>query len=149
MLTKIAASAEAHRESRLKAGASSHQTATPETADEAIAAVVEYSIKVAPTSAVFVPTHSGTTARMISCYKPGVWIVALSSDPAVCAGLAFSYGVRAIHAENEPEDWRSYIEDWLHRQGIQPLLGILVAGPSTKNPNANYRVEFLRFPQVQ
>lgn len=149
MLGRIAASAESYRESCRQTSPPSHQTAAPETADEAIAAVVEYSIKTAPTSAVFVPTHSGTTARMISRYKPGVWIVALSQDPAVCANLAFSYGVRPIHSTSEPEDWRSFIQNWLHEQGMQPRLGILLAGPSDQNPEANYRVEFLRFPQAQ
>lgn len=147
MLARIAASAEAHREFTLQSASSSQQVESSETADEAIAAVVEYSIKLAPTSAVFVPTHSGTTARMISRYKPGVWIVALSRDPVVCAGLAFSYGVHAIQAARTPEDWRSFIQDWLQKQGVEPRLGILVAGPSTQSPEANYRVEFLRYPQ--
>ncbi len=149
MLARIAASAEAFREAARRPAETPQQLATPETADEAIAAVVEYSIEVAPTSAVFVPTHSGTTARMISRYKPRVWIVALSRDTAVCAGLAFSYGVSAIHAETEPEDWRGFIDRWLRERGVPPRLAILLAGPSTQNPDANYRVEFLRFPPAE
>jgi pyruvate kinase len=145
MLARIAAGTEAHRES--SAAQVPDHIADPGTADEAIAAVVEYSIKVAPTSAVFVPTHSGTTARMISRYKPRVWIVAVSRDPAVCAGLAFSYGVSAIQADTELDDWREFIGSWLREHGVTPQLAILLAGPSNRNPDANHRVEFLRFPR--
>ena len=146
MLANIAASAEAHRESAARA---LPNLAAPETADEAIAAVVEFSIETAPASAVFVPTHTGTTARMISRYKPGVWIVAVSSDASVCAGLAFSYGVSAIHAVTGPDDWRSFIGSWLREHGLPLRLAILVAGPSTQNPDANYRIEFLRLARPE
>ena len=87
--------------------------AAPATADEAIADVVQYSIGTVPCSAVFVPTQSGTTARMISRFKPRVWIVGVSPDAAVCQGLAFSYGVRAIQVADEPADWREFAGDWL------------------------------------
>jgi pyruvate kinase len=147
MLARIAASAEEYREPAIQSAQAPRQLATAETADEAIAAVVQYSIGIAPASAVFAPTQTGTTARMISRYKPRVWIAAVSRDEAVCAGLAFSYGVRAIHAETEPEDWRGFIERWLRERGLTPRLAILLAGPSTQNPDANYRVEFLSFPQ--
>ena len=95
MLAKIAAYTEAHRPptrlNDLKAMSSQHQ---PATAAEAIASVVEHALETVPCAAVFVPTRTGTTARMISRFNPPVWIVALSRDAAVCQGLAFSYGVQ-------------------------------------------------------
>ena len=148
MLAKIATSTEAFRESIRKAPRTPRDLATPETSDEAIAAVVEYSLEAAPASAVFVPTHTGATARMISRYKPRVWIVAVSRDESVCAGLAFSYGVTAIPANAEPDDWRKFAGDWFRKNEVPARLAILLAGPSTRNPDANYRVEFVRFAKA-
>jgi pyruvate kinase len=144
MLGRIAACAEAHRESVRQRPQAPPHLATPETADEAIAGVVQYSIEAAPASAVFVPTHTGATARMISRYKPRIWIVAVSRDESVCKGLAFSCGVSAVLADTEPEDWRDFAGNWLRAHGLPSRLAILLAGPSSQNPDANYRVEFLR-----
>ena len=80
----------------------------PATAAEAIASVVEHALETVPCAAVFVPTRTGTTARMISRFKPAVWIVALSRDAAVCQGLAFSYGVHPVQLAEEPDNWRDF-----------------------------------------
>ena len=109
MLAKIAAYTEAHRPptrlNDLKAMSSQHQ---PTTAAEAIASVVEHALETVPCAAVFVPTRTGTTARMISRFNPAVWIVALSRDAAVCQGLAFSYGVHPVQLAEDPENWRDF-----------------------------------------
>jgi len=144
MLAKIAASAEAHREAAPPVPRTPvYPVAAPTTVDETLADVVQYSITIAPVSAVFVPTQSGTTARMISRFKPRIWIVALSPDAAVCQTLAFSYGVHAIHAASEPDDWRAFTECWLRDHGQPVRLAVLVAGPSAQNPEASLRIEFL------
>ena len=146
MLARIATSAEAHREAARRDGTLPERSlAAPTTGDEAISDVVQHSIHTVPCSAVFAPTRSGTTARMISRFKPHVWIVAVSPDMAVCQGLAFSYGVRAIHVDDEPTDWREFAGRWFSENDVPARLAILVAGPSRENPDANYRVEFLRF----
>jgi pyruvate kinase len=141
MLASIAASTEAHRQ--LSRRHSPEKPAQHECVDEIMADIVQYAIRDTPASAVFVPTRSGTTARMISRFKPGIWIVALSPDPAVCRGLAFSYGVQAIHAPDEPDDWREFTAGWLSERNLPVRLAVLVAGPSPKNPDANLRIEFL------
>jgi pyruvate kinase len=147
MLARIARSAEAHRvERRLEGSYNERPIAAATSADESIADVVQHSIGAVPCSAVFVPTYSGTTARMISRFKPSVWIVAVSPEWPVCRALAFSYGVRAIHQADEPADWRDFAGTWLRDHALPADLAILVAGPSTQNPDANYRVEFLRLP---
>ena len=143
MLAKIAASAEAHREALRRKATVEEPMAAPANTDEAMADVVRHAITTSTVSAVFVPTLTGTTARMISRFKPRVWIVAVSSDPAVCQGLAFSYGVAALHAEEEPEDWREYTAAWLNHHQLPVSLAVLVAGPSTQKPEANLRIEFL------
>ncbi|MBE7498912.1 MAG: pyruvate kinase [Verrucomicrobiales bacterium] len=145
MLARIAAYTEAHRPpTRLEAlKAVAHQE-TPASAAEAISAVVEHALETVPCAAVFVPTRTGTTARMISRFNPPVWIVALSHDPAVCRGLAFSYGVHAVPLTDEPADWREFARTWLRDREMPGNVAMLVAGPSTRHPDANHRIEFLR-----
>ena len=150
MLAKIAAYTEAHRPptrlNHLHALSSQHR---PSTAAEAIASVVDHALTTVPCAAVFVPTRTGTTARMISRFNPAVWIVALSHDAAVCQGLAFSYGVHPVELAQEPENWRDFARQWLREHQIPDAMAMLVAGPSTRNPDANYRLEFLRIGAQQ
>jgi len=91
-----------------------------------------------------VPTRSGTTARIISRFKPHVWMIAPSVDPAVCQGLAFSYGVHPVDLGEEDVDWREFAERWLKREGLTAKRLLLVAGPSKHNPKANHRIELMR-----
>jgi pyruvate kinase len=145
MLAKIAAYTEAHRPpiglNRLNATSTQHP---PATAAEAMASVVEHALATVPCAAVFVPTRTGTTPRMISRFKPAVWTVALSHDAAVCQDLAFSYGVHPVALAQEPENWGDWGRQWLSEHRVAGGLAMLVAGPSTRNPDANYRLEFLR-----
>jgi pyruvate kinase len=145
MLAKIAACAEAHREAaRRDESSARRRPARPTTAAEAIAEVVEHALDTVHCAAVFVPTRTGATPRMISRFKPAVWIVAESRTAAVCQGLAFSYGVHAIHIVREPQVWRDFARNWLREHQVRGNVAMLVAGPSTRNPDANHRLEFLR-----
>jgi len=145
MLAKIAAFTEAHRPATrlddLRAMLREHK---PKTAAEAIAAVVEHALETVPCAAIFVPTKTGTTARMISRFNPPVWIVVASPDADVCQGLAFSYGVHAEQITEDPADWRDFAKNWLRDHPLPGPGAMLVAGPSARNPNANYRIEFMR-----
>jgi pyruvate kinase len=145
MLAKIAAYTEAHRPptrlNDLKALSSQRQ---PTSAAEAIASVVEHALETVPCAAVFVPTRTGTTARMIARFNPPVWIVALSRDAAVCQGLAFSYGTHPVQLLEDPESWSDFARQWLREHQVAGLVAMLVAGPSTRHPDANHRIEFLR-----
>jgi pyruvate kinase len=145
MLAKIAAFTESHRPPTrlqdLRALSAPHQ---PATAAEAIAVVVEHALETVPCAAVFVPTRTGTTARMISRFNPAVWIVALSREAAVCQGLTFSYGVHAEQLAEDPENWRDFARQWLREQQVPGAVAMLVAGPSPRHPDANHRIEFLR-----
>ena len=144
MLAKIAAYTEAHRSpTRLDLNAMASEP-QPATRGEAIASVVEHALATVPCAAVFVPTRTGATARMISRFNPAVWIVALSRDAAVCQGLAFSYGVYPMQLAHEPESWRDFARQWFREHHVPDALAMLVAGPSTRNPDTNHRLEFLR-----
>jgi len=145
MLAKIAAATEGRRPpARLREIRESCSQHAATTAAEAIASVVGYGLETVPCVAVFVPTHTGSTARMISRFKPSVPVVAISPDPAVCQGLAFSYGVYSVDVADEPEDWRDYARRWLREAEAPGIIAMLVAGPSTRHPQANYRIEFMR-----
>ena len=145
MLAKIAAFTEAHRPpTRLNDLEAMLRHTRPATAAEAIASVVEHALETVPCAAVFVPTRTGTTARMISRFRPAVWMVALSCDAGVCQGLAFSYGVHAVQLSEDPDNWRDFARQWLREHQVPGQTAVLVAGPSTRNPDANHRIEFLR-----
>jgi len=144
MLARIAAFTEAHRPpARLDAVRTIYREHKPALPAEAMASLVEHAFETVPCSAVFVPTHSGTTARMISRFKPPIWIAALARDRSVCQALQFSYGICPVELTSEPEDWREYASAWTREHGQPGKVAMLVAGPSTHNPSANLRIEFL------
>ena len=146
MLAKIACHTESQRppvcladlRSRLRHG-------PPNTYADAISSIVETALKIVQCAAVFAPTRTGTTARMISRLNPLQWIVAPSRDPAVCQGLAFSYGVEPVQLVEDSKSWRDFAENWLEKHQISGHGALLVAGPSMRNPEENYRIEFLKF----
>jgi pyruvate kinase len=145
MLAKIAAYTEAHRpparQSDLRSLAAQD---LPASAAEAIAFVVEHALQTVPCAAVFVPTRTGATPRMISRFKPGVWVVALCRDATVCQHLAFSYGVYAEQIAETADHGRDFACTWLREHQIVGDIAVMVAGPSPRHPEANHRIEFLR-----
>lgn len=145
MLAKIAAVAESHRTpSRLDELGGMLRDAKPTGSAEAMASVVEHALETVPCAGVFVPTRGGTTARMISRFRPPSWIIALCHDHSVGQGLAFSYGVHPVSLDREPDDWSRFIVGWLQEAGMPGEFAMLVAGPSERNPGANHRIEYMR-----
>ena len=144
MLAKIAAYTESQRPPvRLAELRARLRQGPPKTSVDAITAVVEAALEIAPRAVTFVPTRTGTTARMISRLNPSQWIVALSHDPAVCQELAFCGGVEAVQLFEDPRNWRDFARTWLAEHQVPGPVALLVAGPSSRNPEANYRLEFL------
>jgi pyruvate kinase len=142
MLAKIAAYTESQRPRVRSTELRSRLRHGPNTA-ASIAPVVEAALDSVPCAAAFVPTRTGTTARMISSLNTSQWIVALSRDPAVCQELALSYGVEPVQLVEDPKNWRDFARTWLQEHQIPGHVALLVAGPSVRNPEANYRLEFL------
>ncbi|HWB87474.1 MAG TPA: pyruvate kinase [Bryobacteraceae bacterium] len=145
MLAKIAAYTESQRppirlaELRSRLGLGARNSIA-----DAITSVVQTALDFVPCAAAFVPTRTGTTARMISRLNPLQWIVALSRDPAVCQELIFSGGVEPVELVEDPKNWRNFAQTWLQEHQVPSPVALLVAGPSTRNPEANYRLEFLK-----
>jgi pyruvate kinase len=145
MLAKIASYTESQRPPvRLAELRSRLQQPQANTRADAITSVVETALDVVPCAVAFVPTRTGTTARMLCRLNPSQWIVALSPDPAVCQELAFSGGVEPVQLLEDPKDWRDFARAWLEEHQVPGSLALLVAGPSPQNPDANYRLEFLK-----
>jgi len=145
MLASIAAVTEAKRlPAQLKDLRDRCLERKPTTAAEATGSLVEHALETVPCGAVFVPTSTGATPRMISRFKPSVWIVALARQPGVCAGLAFSYGVRTIPVQKTPDNWCDFARTWMREEQVSGRLAMLVAGPSSRAPDANHRIEFIR-----
>ena len=94
-------------------------------------------------AAVFVPTRSGATARIISRFRLPVWIVAVSAVEATCQRLQFTWGVHGVSEPEHPEDWKGYIGRWLADHGVAGDLAVLTEGPSAKHPGANHRMEIV------
>jgi pyruvate kinase len=94
-------------------------------------------------AAVFVPTRSGATARVIARFRLPVWIVAVSAFEATCQRLQFTWGVHGVCEPDHPEDWKGYICRWLDKHGVPGDLAVLTEGPSAKHPEANHRMEIV------
>ena len=144
MLAKIAAFTEAHRPHTSFDRFDVTSACQPTTAAEAMASVVAHALESVPCAAVFVPTATGDTPRMLSRLNPATWIVAVSRDAAVCQGLTFSSGVHPVHVTWQPERWRDFIQEWIREHQIPGALAMLAAGPSAHHPDDNHRLELLR-----
>jgi pyruvate kinase len=121
----------------------------PNTSADAMTSVVEAALDIAPCAVAFVPTRTGTMARMISRLNPLQWIVAVCRDPAVCQELAFSGGVEPVQLVEDPKSWRDFARTWMTEHQLAGSVALLVAGPSIGNPDANYRLEFLNVGALQ
>ena len=144
MLVKISAAIEPHRpvtrvEEMFK-GVELKDRLRP---DYLIALGVETSLEYATPAAVFVPTHSGATARRITSFRLPVWIAAPSTQETTCQRLQLSYGVCPLLEPEYPEDWNTYAGKWVSNHGLSGDLVLLTEGPSAKHPEANHRMEVI------
>ena len=145
MLARIAAETERDgRHARAGGVLDFYRTHGPTSAAEAIATVVEHALATVPCDAVFVPTRTGTTARMLARFKPAVWVVSLSRQRKICQDLAFSYGVCPVEIDRDPDNWQEFGRAWMRDQGLSGRAAMLVAGPSSAHPEAHHRIEFMR-----
>ena len=144
MLTKIAAATEPHRRSHgLKDALLTHSRNGSVRISDLIALSVEAIMERIAPAAVFVPTRSGATARSIARFSLPVWIVGVSTQEATCQRLMFTSGVYPVYEPDHPEDWNSYVKDWLQAHEVKGNLVILTEGPSSKHPEANNRMEII------
>jgi pyruvate kinase len=141
-LSDIAVQAEALRIARKPREET--QLDEPCTTTEIIASSVQVSVRRLAPAAVVVPTHSGATARNISRHRLPTWILGISSQEKTYRDLVFSYGVLPILEAEHPSDWRSWIRERLGQLELAGTWAILTEGPSSKFPDRNNRIEFIK-----
>ena len=144
MLAKIAAATEASPLTVSQKERNTLQERKPRKASEALALVVHTALETVSFSAVFVPSKSGDTARMISRFRPSAWIVALTTDPFVGQSLCFSYGVHPVHVDEFPKLDSEFFRQWMGKEQVQGDLAILVSGPSENSLDENHSLQFVR-----
>lgn len=102
---------------------------------------VETVLENADPAAVFVPTHTGNTARSIARFRLPKWIIAISSEERTCQQLQFSAGVYPVFEPAHPGNWNAYVSGWTQTHGMEGQLAVLTEGPSRSNPQGNNRLE--------
>ncbi len=144
MLARIAASAEPARR-RVRAGDlyQADELRSRIRPEILVALAVEACLEYATPVAVFVPSLSGASARRTAVLRLPVWCVAISPRQSTCQALQFSYGVVAVHEDDEPESWNDYAKSWLSRNGLSGKLAILTGGPSPARSQSNHRLEMI------
>jgi pyruvate kinase len=114
-----------------------------------IALSVETALTCTSPAAIFVPTHSGNTARSISRFRLPVWIIAVSSQESTCQRLQFSYGVFPSYEPEHPEHWNEYIRHWMRAHELDGTIVIFTEGPSAKYPDMNNKLEIIDLSRKQ
>jgi len=110
---------------------------------DTIAQDVYFTVENLKPELVVAHTVSGHTARMISRFKLGVWILAVSSSFNVCQGLRFSYGVVPLLVKKSPKNWKTLIARQLQSHQLKSGVALLVEVPSADNPGINHRLEII------
>ncbi len=92
---------------------------------------------------VLVPTVSGATARSVARFRLPVWVTAVSPSQSTCRELQLSYGILPVHEAAYPDGWNEYARQWVKSQGLEGDIVVLVEGPSSRNREANHRMEII------
>jgi pyruvate kinase len=95
------------------------------------------------TVAVFTPTLSGHTARMIGRFRLPLPIFAVSPFQSTCQKLQFSYGVCPIYLVQRPDNWEQYAREWLAESELPGDLALLTQGSGTGEFGSSNHVVFI------
>lgn len=99
------------------------------------------------TVAVFTPTLSGHTARMIGRFRLSLPIIAISPNVSTCQELQFTFGVSPIYLEERPESWERFARDWLAESELQGELALLTLGSGTGRFGSSNHIVFINLTQ--
>jgi pyruvate kinase len=67
---------------------------------------------------IITPTHTGSTPRRISRFKPESWILSFGSDGETYRFLTFSYGVHPVLIKNNQKSWHEMIWRFIRNFGL-------------------------------
>jgi pyruvate kinase len=138
IMARIASEAEASIDDVLQRRRSHRHLSISETICESVAhAAQDLDMK-----AIAVYTETGTTARLISKYRPKAAIYAFAATPPVCARLNLLWGVQPVHCDMgiSTEEMVENAESLMLKQhAVQPSDVIaIVAGTRTKTGSTNF-----------
>ena len=139
MMSKIITETESHMDLNAPhRRRDSHRLSISETICESIA----HAAQDLDMRAIAVYTETGTTARLISKYRPNADIYSLTYVPAVANRVTMLWGVRSIQCKHTPqvEDMVIGAERELTKRGVvqeQDVIGI-VAGTKTTSGSTNF-----------
>ena len=57
--------------------------------------------------------------------------------------MQFSSGVTPVCEAEHPENWNTYVSEWLKNNGMEGKLAVVTEGPSRMYPDANNRLEIV------
>ncbi len=92
---------------------------------------------------VFVPSHSGQTARRVTRFRLPTWIVAFSRDRATCRQLQFSYGVHPIFLSGPVVNWIQFVRDWMCELDAESDRVLLAQGAGTLGMADTSRIDII------
>ena len=90
-----------------------------------------------------------SAARSLSLFRLPAWIIGISSSETTCQGLVFSSGVYPVFNEDHPKDYTPFVRIWIKEHEIQGDIAVLTEGPSSKQPEANHRMEIIELGREQ
>ncbi len=95
---------------------------------------------------IITPTHTGSTPRRISRFKPDSWILSFGSDKETYRFLAFSYGVHPFLIKNNVRRWHEVIWKFLKNSGLAQRGDrvILTEGISPGRPGGTDSLRIIR-----
>lgn len=67
---------------------------------------------------ILTPTHTGSTPRRISRFKPDCWILSFSSNEGTHNFLALSYGVYPFLIKNKADSWHEVVMKFIKEMGL-------------------------------
>lgn len=67
---------------------------------------------------IITTTSSGTTARMISRFKPDCWILSFTKNQDTADFLNFSYGVFPIQLSHNKDSWHGVVLDFIKEKNL-------------------------------
>lgn len=95
---------------------------------------------------IITPTHTGSTPRRISRFKPDSWILSFGSDKDTYQFLAFSYGVHPFLIKNNLKGWHEKIGKFIKDSGLVQKGDrmILTEGISPGRPGGTVSLKIIR-----
>jgi len=85
--------------------------------DDVISIQVNDALRSLPVRYVVTPTVSGKTSRLISRFRPNVWILAFSRNSLTCKQLALQYAVYPVFVDSKVHEWENTIMGYLNSSG--------------------------------